>query len=450
MKVLLVKPEFKNIFTKLSLIKTEPLELEYMMAICDNLGVESRICDMTLKKQNFMKSVKSFQPDIIAMTANFVHIEAIKQYLKQIEYINPRIKIIIGGPHAEVKPEDFFLSGIDVIVYSGGFKAFENILRNKNSEDIKGIYYFQNSKWIKNEREFFDCAKLPFPNRRHFYENIKEYNYITMKPCAIVKASYSCPHKCNYCFATLLNGGMYACRSPENVVEEIKNINCDNIWIVDDTFYVDRTKLEHFIDLIKENNIQKKFSLYYRADFIANNPDIMLELAKIGVKMCAVGLEVIDDEILKKYEKKSSVNLILKALEILKTCNITCIGLFMIDIDCDKDYFKKLYKFIAKHNLSLSTISILTPMPGTFQYEKYKDRIITSDYRKWDFIHLIINPSKMSRFEFYKEYYKLHIKLIFLNLKTRSLPPSQILRSIMSETFIGQIGASKSLGGKQK
>ncbi len=448
MKVLLLKPKFENIFTRLSLIKTEPLELEYMAAICDNLGAEYQICDMTLKKQNFMKSVESFQPDIIAITANFVHIEAIKQYLKQIENISPKIKIIVGGPHPEVRPEEFFIHGVDVIVYSGGFKAFENILKNKNSEDIKGIYYFQNSKWIKNDREFFECEKLPFPDRSHFYKNIKEYNYITMKPCAILKASYSCPHKCNYCFSTLLNGGRYACREPENVVEEIKNINCDNIWIVDDTFYVDRKKLENFIDLIKENNIQKIFSLYYRADFIANNPDIMLELSKIGVKMCAVGLEVIDNETLKKYEKKSSVNLILKALEVLKACNITCIGLFMIDIDCDKDYFKKLYKFIEKHDLSLSTVSILTPMSGTFQYEKYKDRIITNDYRKWDFIHLIINPSKMSRFEFYKEYYKLHVKLVLLNLKARNLSLPEILKSVISETLRGWFEAFKSLGGR--
>ncbi|MDE6530950.1 MAG: hypothetical protein K2K96_09290, partial [Lachnospiraceae bacterium] len=122
------------------------------------------------------------------------------------------------------------------------------------------------------------------------------------------------------------------------------------------------------------------------------------------------------------YEKDSSVEIILSAIRILKECNITCIGLFMIDIDAEKSYFKKLYEFIKKYELYLSTISILTPMPGTLQYEKYKDRIVTNDYRKWDFVHLTINPSKMSRATFYFEFYKLYVKQAMLTLRKRILP----------------------------
>ena len=243
-----------------------------------------------------------------------------------------------------------------------------------------------------------------------------------MKPCAILKASYSCPHHCNYCFSTLLNGGRYLCREPENVVEEIRTIPCDDIWIVDDTFYVDLNKLDRFIELVKKENLKKNYSLYFRADFIAAHPEHMRRLSEIGVSMCAVGLEVIDDEVLEKYEKGSSVDIILNALGVLKECHITCIGLFMIDIDAEKSYFKKLYEFIRKHELYLSTISILTPMPGTLQYEKYRDRILTQDYRKWDFVHLTLNPSKMSRGAFYFDFYKLYVKLAVLIVRKKVLP----------------------------
>ena len=156
----------------------------------------------------------------------------------------------------------------------------------------------------------------------------------------------------------------------------------------------------------------------------------MKKLAEIGVKMCAVGLEVIDDEVLEKYNKKSSVNIILRALEILKECNITCIGLLMIDIDADRSYFKKLYKFIKKHELYLSTISILTPMPGTKQFEKYKDRIMTNDYRKWDFVHLTIEPTQMSKFTFYMEFYKLYVKLAMLIVKNKVLSFKYLVSAI--------------------
>lgn len=424
MKVLLIKPGFKNVFTKLSLILTEPLELEYLTAVCKRRGAESRICDFTISRTPLKRVLQRFQPDIVAMTANFVHIAPIQTYVKIIKNYNPDILTVVGGPHAEVIPEDFQFEGIDVIIHSGGFQPFETLISEHPADcrNIKGICYFDGKAWQKNEREMFRIADLPFPDREHLYRNLKRYKYVTMKPCAILKASYSCPHHCNYCFSTLLNGGKYLCREPENVVEEIKTVKCDNIWIVDDTFYVDINKLDRFIDLIKKEKIKKKYSLYFRADFIAAHPEYMKKLSEIGVSMCAVGLEVIDDDVLKKYEKDSSVDIILNAIRILKECGITCIGLLMIDIDAEKSYFKKLYEFIKKYELYLSTISILTPMPGTAQYEKYRDRIVTNDYRKWDFVHLTINPTKMSRAAFYFEFYKLYVKQAMLIMRKRILP----------------------------
>lgn len=424
MRVLLIKPAYKSVFTKLSLILTEPLELEYMTAICRKRGVESKICDYTLIHTPLRRVLRQFRPDVVAMTANFVHIASIKKYVKVIKNYDPDIITIIGGPHAEVMPEDFQFEGVDVIIHSGGFQPFETIIADGDADyrSIKGICYYRGGTWHKNDREMFHIADLPFPDREHLYRNLKRYKYVTMKPCATLKASYSCPHHCNYCFSTLLNGGQYLCREPENVVEEIKTIDCDDIWIVDDTFYVDLKKLDKFIELLKKEKIKKNFSLYFRADFIAGHPEYMKKLSEVGVSMCAVGLEVIDDEVLKKYEKDSSVDIILNAIRILKECNITCIGLLMIDIDAEKSYFKKLYEFIKKNELYLSTVSILTPMPGTLQYEKYKDRIVTNDYRKWDFVHLTINPSQMSRLAFYFEFYKLYVKLAALILKKRILP----------------------------
>ena len=136
MRVLLVKPEFNNVFTKLSLIRTEPLELEYMYAICKNNNVEVKICDLTIGG-SLKKELKRFNPDIVAITANFVHIYSVEKYIKLIKNYNKKILTIVGGPHAEVKPEDFYyINGIDVISYSGGFKPFEKIQRDRETTMI--------------------------------------------------------------------------------------------------------------------------------------------------------------------------------------------------------------------------------------------------------------------------------------------------------------------------
>lgn len=452
MKVLLIKPEFRNSLTRLSLIVTEPLELEYLQAVCTDHEAESEICDMTAGHVSLKKTLKRFQPDVAAVTANFVHIGAVKKYAGIIKKFDPGIQVIVGGPHAEVVPEDFEFEGIDCVIYSGGFKPFEQIIEGQPGKcypSVKGICYRENGRWTKNEREIFDVEDLPFPDRTHFYKNKNKYKYVNMKPCAIVKASYSCPCKCNYCFATLLNGGQYLFREPADVIEEIKSIDCENIWIVDDTFYVDKGRLDEFIELNRKEKLQKSYSVYYRADFIAANEEYMRRLSEIGVKMCAVGLEVIDDGVLEKYNKNSSVNTILEALRVLKECGIACVSLLMIDIDADRTYFGKLYAFIKKHELYLSTVAVLTPMPGTQQYEKYKDRLISRDYRKWDFIHLTVEPSGMSRSEFYRLFYILYMKLSLLIFRNRVLSAGYMIKAI-NASFEYWSGAVKDLLRREK
>ena len=69
-------------------------------------------------------------------------------------------------------------------------------------------------------------------------------------------------------------------------------------------------------------------------------------------------------------------------------------------------------------------------MPGTKQFEKYKYRIMTNDYRKWDFVHLTIEPTQMSKFTFYMEFYKLYVKLAMLIVKNKVLSFKYLVSAI--------------------
>ena len=73
-------------------------------------------------------------------------------------------------------------------------------------------------------------------------------------------------------------------------------------------------------------------------------------------------------------------------------------------------------------------------MPGTGQYEKYKDRIMTSDYRKWDFVHLTINPTKMSRMGFYARFYLLYVKMAW-NIAIRGILPLKYIFAGVRASF---------------
>jgi radical SAM superfamily enzyme YgiQ (UPF0313 family) len=201
----------------------------------------------------------------------------------------------------------------------------------------------------------------------------------------------------------------------EEVVDEIEGIDCDLIWIVDDTFTVDRERVLKFVELVRARGIKKRFILYGRSDFISENEDIIAELADVGVVDFIVGLEAVDNTQLQDYNKCSTVENNQKCVETLHKYGIECSGLFIISTDATKADFDNLIAWVKRMKLRFITASVFTPFPGTPLFEKYKDQLTTLDYDNWDLLHLVIKPKNMTERSFYFELYKLYAKVAFVN-----------------------------------
>ena len=432
MKILLIRPAFENIASKVNVVNVEPLELEYLYTVAKEEGCECKIHDVVVDKSNIDNAIRQYAPAIVGITGYITHIELMLEYAKKTKMFFPNAKVIIGGVHAEINYKQFYNQNVDFIAHSGGVQPFRNIIKKLRDhlddfKDISGICYKDKSDcWIYNEFEPINPDLIPIPDRTFFYKNKQHFKYINYKPCAVLKASYSCPHNCNFCYCTKLNGGKYVYRSVEKVVEEIEGIDCEYIWIIDDTFYVDKEKIYKFIKLIREKKIDKKYMIYYRADFVAGNEEIMAELRRIGVIIVLVGLEAFDDAVLGSYNKGSTLQINTRCLEVLEKNDIACTGLFIVDINATLKDFKVLNNYIKKCKLKLVTAAILTPLPGTEQYEKYKDELITNNPRRWDFMHLVVSPANMSRGRFYFEYYKLYVRIAMVNRKNGLLDEGYI------------------------
>ena len=341
---------------------------------------------------------------------------AIKKY-------RPSAAIILGGSHVELNYENFYDSCADYLYRLSGLdnmcRLLDYIEGSKEVEltDIPGICYKKDGEWVCNRKIVETPEDLPVPDRTHFYKNSHRFRYLCFKPLALVKNSYSCQKKCNFCFCTNRNGGRYACRSVDKLVDEIASLNVPAVHITDDNFLVNREYLEEFIRLIKEKDIHKKYLIYGRADFIANNEDIIKELAEIGLALVMVGLEATNDEELDSYNKHVSLHENEECIRILSENHIFCAGLFIVHQAMTKEDFKKLYKWIASRDI-IPTVSVFTPMQGSAMYKDYEDKLITKDVTKQDLFHCLLKPEHMSVARFTFEYYKLSMGLAFKNRKS--------------------------------
>ena len=421
MRILLIKPETVGIFSFTNLVDHEPLELEYLYIIFRKCGFKATIYDRRYDLTSLKNKLRRTRPDVVCITGYITQQELMIRYCDEIKRFNRRIKIILGGSNVELNYRNYFRSKADYLYHLSGLDNLAELVRRidrgKDISDIKGICYRRDGRWRVNPKVVESPEALPVPDRTYFYRNKEKFRYLCFKPLALVKNSFSRPMNCSFCFCTNRNSGRYACRSVESLVDEIASLDVPAIHITDDNFLVSREYLRDFIRLVRERNIHKKYLIYGRADFIAHNPDIIKELADIGLALVMVGLESADDSELESYNKHTTANENLECIRILKENNIFCAGLFIVHQGMTKADFRRLYNWIAERDI-IPTVSVFTPMQGSAVYSGYEDRMLSRDVTKQDLFHCLLKPEHMSVTRFTLEYYRLSLKLAWKNRKS--------------------------------
>lgn len=411
-RVLLIHPEISRTkYNFVGVIENECLELEYISTILKKEGHEVFLYDGQIEGRLTKGKMQTYNPDVVYVCGRTRQENFMLEYCSIAKDISCSITTIIGGLHAQLCYERMYKEYVDYILTSFDIYKIIPIIDCKSVREDKGVCCQINGEWVYNGPESFDINRLPYPDRTYFNEHPDNYRYLELTHAAWVRTAYSCPYRCAFCHRNRMNAGKYSARNIEDVVEEIKNIEGKNIYIVDDDFLFNRDRLIKFIELNKENKLDKNYICYGRADFIASNEDIMSELKEIGLYYVLTGIETTDDALLEKYNKKSNMDNNEKAIEICQRLGINMMAMFILDLDFTRKDFSELYKWIKRHNLKNVAVSIYTPELGMKNIEDYKDRLITDNPSHWDYLHVVAKPGKIGVKRYYYLYYVLLIKL---------------------------------------
>ncbi|MBV1756669.1 MAG: cobalamin-dependent protein [Dethiosulfatibacter sp.] len=418
MNVLLIRPKPSNETIGLQHVMIcEPLELEYLAGNITHEDVNTVIIDMIIEKKPIEYFISKYKPDIVGLTGYITHIKIIKEFSQQIKAVNPKIIVVVGGVHAEVMPEDFDSSYIDYVVEANPIDTFNEIIgyvRNNIENDIRHLAQingtFRKGK-VNIKKSVFDYSQ---PDRSKVDRYRSRYYYMFHNPCALMKTSFGCPYNCSFCFCKEITDGKYYERNLDSVIDELKTIAEKEIYIVDDDFLYSRVRLNAFCDKLQENNIKKRFLVYGRADFIANNEDIIERLAENGLSAVIVGLESYRDKDLNSYNKHTSIKENEKAVEILKKCDVELYATLILPMDFTKKDFINLGLWIKKLEIKFVNLQPLTPLPGTDIFNEYEEDLIINrnDYEKWDLAHLALKPIHLSVRAYYLEIIKLYYRIV--------------------------------------
>ena len=408
MKFLLLKHRY-NYF----LAKTESIALETVAAALQANQIDFVYYDENFLRGGFRKLKKTIAKNNVThlgITTNPNDIDETLVVARKLKKDFPNLFVILGGNNAELYYNLYFDDAVDLIYHDNGLKTFDTLLKAHFSSDAiknaKGVCYKEEGKWVVNEKgeaisEFeFEALRLTDYKKTYLYS---KGNY------ALVKGSWSCPHKCLFCNCRRMNNGKYTQRNLDNLISEIERIKCKQIWIVDDDFFADKKRAIEFCNTVIDRKIEKEYYAYARADFVCENPDILPLARKAGFRNLNIGFEAVNDKILEHFEKFTTKKMNETCVKYLSENGINCVGSFILTPDFTRKDFKDLKNFVKEYRIH---DTIFAPLMLFSMYENENAQRIKS--KRINEKHINFKPLNMTKLEYSFRFYMLYVRFFLI------------------------------------
>ncbi len=389
MNVILFCPSFECAGGERSI--SYPLGLATLGAVLEDKGHKVKVFDLSdivweEAQHKAREIIKSGKPDLIGISSMCTNRISSFKLIKLAKEINPKIKIIMGGPHSTLMyeqllnnfPVDYIILGEGEITTSVLLDNLENpILKFK---DIKGLAYKEKDKIIftgdRVKMNSEELNELPFPKHSYFREKIEKYGI------AYIVSSRGCPFDCAFCSSSQYWGRCRTQRSTENILNEIKSLKqqfpkLKSLYFVDDEFICDNQRIKDLCEMMVKEKLNLTWECLGRATSISE--ELVQCMEKAGCTKIKIGVETGSEELLKSINKCVTPLQIIKASKIIQKCGVTVSVFLIVGFPGEnKDTINETISLLKEIKV-VGEPAILQIYPGTSLYDYCKEKGYLTD-----------------------------------------------------------------------
>ncbi|MBF0206135.1 MAG: radical SAM protein [Oligoflexia bacterium] len=327
---------------------------------------------------------KNLQADFLLLSLLTVSVERGHAIAKVFRKLNPHGKIIIGGVHPTLLPEES-LEFADWVVQGEGEEVIVDLLKYGSSE----------KKIVTKHIE--DLNKIPTPDFSllSHSSNLPLNKLMSIYPLI---TSRGCPFDCSFCSVTKTFGRKFREVDNQKVIEEISRVQQPNIFFYDDNFTANKKRIKSLLEQMIAQNIKKSWSSQNRID-IANDDELLELMKRSGCTRVHLGIESINDQVLNNIHKSQTTEQIEMSIKKIHSVGISIHAMFIFGHDFDTpNVFKETIDFCRRNKIGSLQFLALTPFPGTETYEKMEKekRILHKRWRYYDALHVVFRPKNIS------------------------------------------------------
>ena len=335
-----------------------PLFAGYLGAVLEEAGHDVSFIDLTFHPERpweyLAEKLREQQPDFIGVHSQTIFYDDVVQACRVAREELPSTPLIVGGPHACLKPDETFGEiKPEYLVVGEGEYVFRDIVDGKIGEGI-----------IKAE-PIKDLDAIPFP-ARHLFDKRYDEHY-----CVTLMGSRGCAYKCSFCYPAVqkIFGHRVRYRSAKNVVDEIKFIKETYpgkvIRFHDDSQTTSRAWMQEFCELMVKEDVNIKWESKTRANLVSY--DLVKLMKEAGCVRFEFGVESGSDRVRNEILNKSlSLKDILTAFDVCHRLDMDSLAFFIIASPTETpSELLETIELMETITADKYEVTILNPMPLT-------------------------------------------------------------------------------------
>jgi radical SAM superfamily enzyme YgiQ (UPF0313 family) len=246
-----------------------------------------------------------------------------------------------------------------------------------NLNGIKGLAWRKGAEIVLNYPRPFIASLDDLPIPLHEQLPLDKYRMPMIKgPFTFIVTSRGCPAGCTYCIKHVSYQFTARVRSPELMIEEmkqLKKLGIHNIHMYSDLFTVSRDQVMELCQRMIDEDLKIKWTCNSRVDYV--DEEMLALMGKAGCHWISWGIESGNEQILRHAHKGAYPEKVEQSLKWAKKAGIMNWGYFIIGLPGEtEETIRQTIDFAKRLPLDIALFHVAAPYPGTpFFFEVVKE-----------------------------------------------------------------------------
>ncbi len=321
----------------------EPLALAVLSALTPR-RVERIFMDDRLDEVDF-----SVDADAVAMPVECY--TAARSYEIAARFRAKGAKVLLGGFHVKLCPEEA-AEHADTIILGDAETTWAQVMDDLEAGTLRPSYA--------------GCGGVfcPMPDRSLYAG--RNYGYLNL-----VETSRGCSFACEFCSVTKFFGRRYTPRPLGEVMAEVRSLEKDIVFFVDDNLAMDVERLKELCRRMVPMRMRWVGQLSIHS---AGDDELLALMAESGCAGVLIGFESLDAVTLADMGKRVNTahSDYAAAIENLRRHHLSIYATFVFGYDHDtEETFERTFEFAMESKFFFAAFNHLVPFPGTDVHARF-------------------------------------------------------------------------------